>query len=155
LEPGQIASLLQGKGLRVTPQRVAVMGVLSRRREHLSAEEVFEQVRQELPNISLATVYKALGELRRKGQIRALPVLGRLRFDLTSNPAHHHLVCEGCQRVVDVELGTLRWPEMPPEALMGFDILSVEVILRSICPDCREPSTRQPASNNLQEGAKL
>jgi Fe2+ or Zn2+ uptake regulation protein len=154
LEPGQIASLLQANGLRVTPQRVAVLGVLSAGREHLSAEEVFERVRQELPNISLATVYKALGELRRVGELRALPVLGRLKFDLTSNPSHHHLVCERCQRVVDVELDRFR-PEMPSEGLMGFDVLSVEVIFRSICPDCREPSARKPASNNLQEGARL
>ncbi|MGH2769834.1 MAG: Fur family transcriptional regulator, partial [Actinomycetota bacterium] len=130
LESGEIASLLQAKGLRVTPQRVAVLGVLSASREHLSAEEVFGQVRQELPNISLATVYKALGELRRVGELCALPVLGRLRFDLISNPAHHHLVCESCQRVVDVELDRFR-PEMPSKGLMGFDILGVEVIFRS------------------------
>ncbi len=154
MEPGSIASLLQSKGLRVTPQRVAVLSVLSAGREHLSAEEVFEQVRQELPNISLATVYKALGELRRVGELCALPILGRLRFDLTSNPAHHHLVCERCQRVVDVELDGFR-PEAPSEGLMGFDILSVEVIFRSVCPDCREPSEKAPASNNLGEGARL
>lgn len=155
MEPGQIASLLHSKGLRVTPQRVAVLGALSRGRDHLSADDVFEQVREKLPNISLATVYKALGELRRVGALRAVPVVGRLRFDLNLNPAHHHLVCESCQRVLDVELEPIRWPEIPSERLLGFEVLDVEVIFRSICPDCREPSAGEPASNNLQEGARL
>lgn len=143
-----LAATLRSHRLRVTPQRLAVLAALHTSDRHLSAEEVYEDVRHKMPSVSLATVYNALGELRRVGQVRALPVSGKVRYDLAARGPHHHLVCESCQRVVDLE-GDLAEPELPESQRQGFEILTVEVIFRSICPDCRKLGTsRQPAASH-------
>ncbi len=152
LETIDLAKLLRSHGLRVTPQRLAIMATLQATPEHLSAEEVFEEIREKMPNVSLATVYKALGELRRVGQVRALPVWGRVRYDLVARGPHHHLVCEHCHRVVDLDpagpAGTEvpKNLEIPKKQVQGFEILTAEVIFRSICPDCRKHATTEEVS---------
>jgi len=144
-----LADTLRSLSLRVTPQRLAVLAALHASDQHLSAEEVYENVRHKMPSVSLATVYNALGELRRVGQVRALPVSGKVRYDLAARGSHHHLVCESCQRVVDLESGDLPEPALPEAQAQGFEILTVEVIFRSICPDCRTMGTsRQAAASN-------
>jgi Fur family ferric uptake transcriptional regulator len=125
----------------VTPQRLAVLTALQATHEHLSAEEVFEEIRGKMPTLSLATVYNTLGELRRLGQLRALPVSGRVRYDLVARGPHHHLVCENCQRVVDLDPERVAQPELPANEVQGFAILTAEVIFRSICPDCLRAGT--------------
>lgn len=144
-----LAATLRSHSLRVTPQRLAVLAALHANPGHLSAEEVHENVRHKMPSVSLATVYNALGELRRVGQVRVLPVSGKVRYDLAARGPHHHLVCESCQRVVDLEGGDLPEPSLPLSQAEGFEILTVEVIFRSICPDCRNFGTsRQAAASN-------
>lgn len=157
-----LAALLRSHSLRVTPQRLAVLTALHASDEHLSAEEVFEEVRQKMPSVSLATVYNTLGELRRVGQVRTLPVSGKVRYDLVVRGFHDHLVCESCQRVVDLDTGDIPRPEIPAFRAQGFEILTAEVIFRSICPDCRNVGTTEgvPASNEgvtdltMQRGTK-
>lgn len=152
-----LPGVLRSNGLRVTPQRLAILATLQATPDHLSAEEVFEEIRAKMPNVSLATVYNALGELRRVGQVRALPVWGRVRYDLVSRGPHHHLVCESCQRVVDLDPDNSSGPEVPrnlevpKNQVQGFEILTAEVIFRSICPDCRSHATTEtvPASNEV------
>ena len=144
-----LARVLRSHGLRVTPQRIAVLAALEASPEHLSAEDVFAEVREKMPSVSLATVYHALGELRRSGQLRALPVAGRVRYDLVSRGPHHHLVCESCHRVVDLDPDGQATPAPPADKIRGFEILTAEVIFRSICPDCRAVGTPtgSPTSN--------
>jgi Fe2+ or Zn2+ uptake regulation protein len=139
------ADALRSWGMRVTPQRVAVLESVRGSGRHLSAEEVYAEVRRRIPNISLGTVYKALGELRDVGQIRALQVSGKLRFDAGEGP-HSHLVCQRCHRIDDVaevgvELG------LPEHERRGYQVLGVEVSFWGICPDCREQSATTRASN--------
>jgi Fe2+ or Zn2+ uptake regulation protein len=143
------AGMLRSHGLRVTPQRLAVLAALEASADHLSAEDVYEEIRETMPSVSLATVYNALAELRRSGQLRALPVAGRVRYDLVSRGPHHHLVCESCHRVVDLDPDGVGTPVLPQERVKGFEILTAEVIFRSICPDCRAAGTPEgsPASN--------
>jgi Fe2+ or Zn2+ uptake regulation protein len=122
----------------VTPQRVAVLEAVEDSGEHLSAEQVYEKVRRTMPHISLATVYKALNELRELGKVEILPVSGKLRYDAAGEPDHHHLVCEACKLIVDVPAGEqkLGIGENAPAA-MGFEILRTQITYRGICPDCQ------------------
>lgn len=150
-----LPSLLHTNGLRVTPQRLAVLEALHASTTHLSAEEVFVEVRGNLPNVSLATVYNALSELRRVGQVRALPVSGKVRYDLVARGSHHHLVCEICHRVVDLDPDSFPSPELPESLAQGFDVLTAEVIFRSICPTCKEMETSEGAKASNMKGLAL
>lgn len=158
IKTADLPGLLRSNGLRVTPQRLAVLEALHASPTHLSAEEVYEDVRGTLPSVSLATVYNALGELRRVGQLRDLPVSGKVRYDLVARGPHHHLVCECCHRVVDLDAAALPQPQIPAGERQGFVILTAEIIFRSICPDCQKlggngrPQVSDAANDQMSTG---
>jgi Fe2+ or Zn2+ uptake regulation protein len=149
LDLEQVSQVLRQQGLRVTPQRIAVLEAIRDSRRHLSAEEVYEEVRRKIPSISLGTVYKALGELRDAGQVRALQISGKRRFDGGTGP-HSHLVCQRCHRIEDV--GVDAEVNLPEDARMGFQVLGVEVSFWGICPECWQQSTAPRASNGRSNG---
>ena len=131
------AHLLRAHGLRATAQRRAIYAVFAdaasadAANAHLSAEEVFEQARIQLPELSRATVYNALGELTEVGLLGLVEGPGPRRFDANVTP-HHHFRCSGCHELHDVELDnvdvTLRE--------RGFRAQSAHVLLEGLCPRC-------------------
>lgn len=132
---------MRSRGMRVTAQRLAVLKVVDETTGHPSAEEVYAQVKKKLPHISLATVYKALGELRQIGRLKVLPISGKLRYDTEQRPAHHHLVCTLCGRVEDVfPQNPFQGPVLDERSMMGFRITASEVTFRGFCPRCWEQS---------------
>jgi Fur family ferric uptake transcriptional regulator len=98
---------------------------------HLSAEEVFQQARVQLPELSRATVYNALGELTEAGLLGMVEGPGPRRFDANVMP-HHHFRCLSCHELHDVDLSavdvTLRE--------RGFRVESAHVLLEGLCPRC-------------------
>jgi Fur family peroxide stress response transcriptional regulator len=90
------------RGLKVTPQRVAIVKALLEI-GHPTAEEVYEAVKKEHPYISLATVYRTLKTLSRSGLVKELCLPnGATRYDSNIKP-HVNIVCVGCGRIVDYE----------------------------------------------------
>ncbi len=97
-----LLAALHGHGHRVTRQRSAVYSELSASRAHPTAEEVFRAVREELPGISLATVYNTLEVLVRCGLATRLALFdGSARYDGQLDP-HLHARCDECSRVFDL-----------------------------------------------------
>src|SRR5579859_6179896 len=97
------ADLLRGRGLRATPQRLYVLAALRIHQGHIAAEMIAQQVRQELPSMNLATVYRALHDLREAGLI-AETDLGEksVLYELIQD-RHHHIVCEQCGHVAEID----------------------------------------------------
>jgi Fur family peroxide stress response transcriptional regulator len=133
-------------GLAVTGQRRAIFSALAASREHPSAEQIFLAVRDELPNLSLATVYKNLEALRAIGavsDVNSLHEQGRYEATLPGTGAgkpHHHLVCISCKKVLDLHDARLDALAVGPRA-HGFEVRAVRVQVEGLCPDCRK---RQP-----------
>lgn len=126
-------------GLRVTPQRRAVVDALVDDRTHPSADEVGSRVVSAMPGVSLSTVYKTLHELASLGLVRELELPGSMRFDPDTGE-HAHLLCEGCGTVVDVPM-----PAGFPEAIhlpAGVRIEKAEITLRGRCASCASRSLR-------------
>src|SRR4051812_16596234 len=100
--PDDIRSTLRGHGLRATPQRLAVHGALRAIGRHATAEEVLDRVHGSVPGVSLPTVYAALELMADLGL--ALRVHGgrAVRYDPRAEP-HHHLLCQSCGAVVDLD----------------------------------------------------
>ncbi len=127
-------------GLKLTPQRLAVLEVLEGNTTHPSAEDVYRAVRIRFPTMSFATVYNTLETLKRRGRIIELtadPV--KKRFDPNTTP-HHHAICSCCSRIVDV-MEEIRL-ETAGAAFSGFKITGHHVEFIGICPDCQ--NTRKP-----------
>jgi Fur family peroxide stress response transcriptional regulator len=134
-------------GLTVTPQRLAIFRHLAGTEAHPSAEDLYGTVRQEMPTLSLATVYKTLDALAGIGAVRPVSRLGvRGRWDANMAP-HHHLVCTGCGGVTDVTEPRLDAAGKPAAALAaryGFAAAGHAVEIFGRCAACRRGRRRRP-----------
>lgn len=162
---------LKRHGLRPTGPRLAVLAFLKARGEHLTPAEIFEGLRAAGSAVSIATLYQNLQALSRRGLVRRIVGPdGAVRYDVNLAP-HHHLVCQRCGRLVDVELSrplavepVLVSPDHPvgdpelsgqagkpeqragvgPPGPGGWRVLSAHVEFRGICPQCAGPGSGLP-----------
>ncbi len=130
-------SLFRRHGLQVTAQRLAVLRAVSRR-PHGTADEIEEMVRAEIGAVSRQAVCDALGALTEAGIVRRIqPARSPARYEDRVRDNHHHLVCRGCGRTVDVDCAVGSAPCLRAADDHGFAILEAEVIYWGLCPDCR------------------
>ena len=125
---------LRDRGWRMTNQRRAVARVFAGDM-HLTAEQVFDQARLTLPDISKATVYNTLTELVQMGELDELVVSrGPRLFDSNVSRPHHHAHCRVCGGIRDISL-----PESLEVSLhlaAGTTVHAARVILEGDCPTC-------------------
>lgn len=135
---------LEESGHRFTEQRAAVYRFLSGTDTHPTADEVFLAVRNDVPGISLATVYKSLETLVGCGLATKLSYGdGSARYDGRTDP-HHHARCMGCGRVFDIA-GHLPEDELD-ELRSGVEAITVtgyRLEFTGYCPECE---TEMPTS---------
>ncbi len=135
-----LRSLLVEQGASLTTQRAAVFDYLSRVEHHPTAEEVFLAVKQELPKISLATVYKNLEALVACGAATKLTYGdGAARYDIRTDH-HYHSRCLGCGRIADLEPqgGEEMTRLVKPPA--GFKVEDYRIEVVGYCKDCKQTS---------------
>lgn len=129
-----LAQKLTDSGLRSTPQREVIYGVLLNKRDHPTADEVYARVKSELPTVSLATVYNCLETLVQRDLVRAVNFeRGPTRYCPNLRPhAHFHDEQTGETHDVDLPPGLLEKVRaiLPP----GYDSKSVEIIFRGSAP---------------------
>src|SRR5436190_8838852 len=94
-------TLLQGAGLRLTPQRLAIAHEVLVQ-DHPTAAEVYEAVRVRFPTMGLATVYATLNVMVEHGLLRPLAFENAVRFDANVTP-HANLICAACGRITDYD----------------------------------------------------
>src|SRR3954447_16782667 len=98
-----LAGALRDRGGRVTPQRLHVFRTLRRLDKHASAEEVTRAVEDDLPGVSVPTVYAALETLAELGFARRVTIAkGATLYDPHTDD-HHHIVCTRCGLVEDFD----------------------------------------------------
>jgi Fe2+ or Zn2+ uptake regulation protein len=121
----------------VTPQRRAVVFALAGEHVHRTADQVHAAARELVPEVSLATVYNTLNELVSMREISEIHMGdGSARYDPKVGPDHHHLVCDGCGRIFDVEPTGVDEVTLPSTQRHGMRIDMVEVVFRGRCSDC-------------------
>ena len=125
-------------GLPVTTQRRAVYEAILDRGDHPTAEQLYREVRSQLPQISRMTVHRILSGFVSLGLVARTCHPGSVaRFDPKLDQ-HHHLVCLDCGRIIDVEdprLDRLGWPKVNPHE---FQIQDYSVHFRGHCASCRQ-----------------
>ncbi|MBM4284960.1 MAG: transcriptional repressor [Deltaproteobacteria bacterium] len=133
-----ILQRLRSLRISVTPQRLAILGALESRRDHPTAEQIYEQVRREMPAISFNTVYKTLEIFCQKGLIvKVNPLHEVARYDVQTHH-HTHLICRGCHLIVDLDWPEAPLPEPPGVLSQDFRIEHQSLIYWGLCPRCRE-----------------
>ena len=132
----ELTSLFRAQGLRVTPQRQAIFGLLQDDATHPTVESLYDRARLDMPTISLKTVYQTVHDLADLGELHVLDLgTGSLRVDPHVEDEHHHLVCTSCGRVRDlpVEFDSLR---VPARYRRDFTVDDVQVIFHGRCEAC-------------------
>jgi Fur family peroxide stress response transcriptional regulator len=118
-------------------QREAILTVLRRVHCHPTAAWIYDRVRQEIPNISLGTVYRNLSELKRSGEILSFtPADGVERFD-GDTAAHDHMVCISCGAVLDIPHMDFTPFMKAAEESSHCTITGGEILFYGICPHCQ------------------
>jgi len=122
--------------LRATGQRLAIMRTLMESRSHLSAEEVYQQLKPSHPTLSLSTVYKTLQVMAEMGVIVTIETgMGSQRFDGQTTP-HHHAICGKCGRIYDVDFEKCPVEMDSADVVPGFNVQSIKVYFVGTCDCC-------------------
>jgi len=101
MKPAEISQLLTERGLKVTPQRMAVIEALNKLKNHPTAEMIIDFIKRNHPNISSGTVYKTLETLTDNNIIRKVKTdKDIMRYDAILE-SHHHLYCSESNRIED------------------------------------------------------
>lgn len=131
---------------RWTRQREAVYEVIQQAEKHLTAQEIYDRVRERLPGIAYGTVYNALAYLQEAGLVRTLNVGGGPTLYDRRVERHDHVVCRRCGKVVDY-----LWQDW--EAAIervaqetGFYIEAAHVLFQGLCSECRQATKGQVSS---------
>lgn len=132
---------LKEKGCKLTMQRRSVLDVMMEHEgEHLSTEEIYDKVKSKFPEIGLATVYRTVQLFEEMGIVDRLNLDdGCSRFELAKEGSlhhHHHLICETCNKVFEVEQDLLEDIEKEIEKKYGFKIHDHNVMFYGTCEDC-------------------
>ena len=131
----------EGRAVRkYSRQREIILKTLQGVTCHPSASWIYDQVRREIPNISLGTVYRNLSELRGAGEIISFtPGDGTERFDANTSP-HYHFFCESCRAVLDIPLARLTDLDRTVERETGCCIQRHQLMFYGLCPACKKAS---------------
>jgi Fur family peroxide stress response transcriptional regulator len=122
-------------GLKLTPQRLAILDFLDGNTDHPSAEDIYKAVSVQFPTMSFATVYNTLDALREKGHIIELTIdPAKKRFDPCTD-MHHHLICTLCKRVRDIHIPLSL--DLPEQIKGDFTLTGNHIEFYGICPICR------------------
>lgn len=137
--------ILREKDLKVTRQRLVVLEVLAENPEqHLTAEEIYDRVKVENPDIGLATVYRTIQLLLELELIDRINLDdGFVRYEIgdmekSEHHRHHHLICLRCGSVFAFQADMLETLETGVKEALGFQVTDHEVKLYGICKDCLE-----------------
>lgn len=135
---GQFEQICKSAGLKVTQQRLEVYRELLEATDHPSAETLYRRLEERLPTLSLDTVYRTLATFEKLRLVHRIETTtAQARYEaLTSR--HHHFLCDGCGKVIDVfwqDFDAIRLP-IPAEGIGAIDRTSV--VMHGTCTVCQE-----------------
>jgi Fe2+ or Zn2+ uptake regulation protein len=133
--PG-VETALRDRGLRVTPQRLAIHRTLVELDRHVSAEQVMRALGERLPGVSLPTVYATLDLFCEMGLVRRIAARDdAVLYDPRSAP-HHHVTCVSCGKVEDLDADVDLTRAQRTARRHGFAVQDVELVVRGRCREC-------------------
>ena len=138
-QPGDIISKLSEQGYRLTPQRVMILSAIEDSNDHISAEEIYAQIVAKYPQVNISTVYRTLELLKRLGLVTETDLGGgRVRYHSAEKGHHHHLVCQECGAIIDLDesvLSSLK-DTLLREYKFSADLRHLAILGR--CANCRK-----------------
>ncbi len=135
----QMLSTLKKNGKRITPQRIAVVQILAESTDHPSVDQLYAKVRKTFPATGLATVYKTVLTLKELGEVMELGFgTGSSHYDGREPRPHPHLICTGCQVIMDAEFEAMNDLARTLASRTGFRIDHHRLDFFGRCPQCQQ-----------------
>jgi len=129
---------LRENNYKLTPQRLAIIGVIARSEGHPSVENVYDRLKEDFPTMSIATVYRNIMMLKSLGEVLELGFAdGSNRYDGNKPFPHPHVICTRCKTIIDPDLASLKDLTEEVSEETGFVIRYHRVDFFGICRDCR------------------
>jgi Fur family ferric uptake transcriptional regulator len=120
-------------------------------RPHRTADDIYTAVRDEIGAVSRQAVYDALSAFADKGLVRRIqPAGSAARYENRVGDNHHHLICRGCNRMVDVDCAVGYTPCLTAADSSGYEIDEAEVIYWGRCPECVAATSDRASSEQEQ-----
>jgi Fur family ferric uptake transcriptional regulator len=130
--------ILREKGHRLTPQRMLVIEALHNADRHISAEELYEQLHSRYPYANISTVYRTLELLKELNLVTETDFgEGYVRYHVAEKGHHHHLLCQTCGKIMDVEEVALYPLKDTLLRKYGFDADLRHLAISGQCSKCR------------------
>ena len=130
------------ESVRSTPARRLVSETLAAHPAPLSLRELHEHVCAQLPGTAYSTIYRLVARLEREGRVNRVDWRERgSRFEWAERPHHHHITCDDCGRVVDLDDRALGFDEQRIRSRTGFRVTHHSIELEGTCADC-DPRSR-------------
>lgn len=130
---------LNRAGMRITSQRALILEIMRRGRGHLDADEVYRRARARKPRLSLSTVYRTLGALKKQGLVEEVHFDDdRHYYEAKPLAEHYHMVCLDCGRVIEFRYPLARRIKQQVAEARGFEIADTEVRIAGYCPECQK-----------------
>jgi Fur family transcriptional regulator, peroxide stress response regulator len=129
---------LRESGVRMTPQRHAILNFLMSSMNHPTADEIYKALETTFPNMSVATVYNNLRVFKDAGLVSELTYGdASSRFDANMTQ-HYHIICRECGQITDFEYPSLYDVEMRAANSTGYQVDSHRMEMYGICPGCAQ-----------------
>lgn len=133
---------LKTTGVRITPQRHAILEYLIQAMSHPTADDIYKALEGKFPNMSVATVYNNLRVFREAGLVKELTYGdSSSRFDFVTND-HYHMICEDCGKIVDFHYPGLDEVEHFASHVTGFKVNSHRMEIYGSCQTCQDVATK-------------
>ncbi|WP_019413444.1 peroxide-responsive transcriptional repressor PerR [Paenisporosarcina sp. TG20] len=133
---------LKSTGVRITPQRHAILEFLIQSSIHPTAVDIYKALEDKFPNMSVATVYNNLRVFRETGLVKELTYGdSSSRFDFVTND-HYHIICNSCSKIVDFHYPGLDEVEHLASHVTGFEVNAHRMEIYGICPTCKGQSIK-------------
>jgi Fur family peroxide stress response transcriptional regulator len=131
-------------GIKLTPQRIAILDYLEGNKDHPSAEEIYRAVSEKFPTMSFATVYNTLSALKNKGSVCELTFdTSRKRYDPDVKP-HNHFICTSCRCIKDIHVDL--HVNIPESISDDFEVTRTNVGIYGLCSKCKGTCTNKDAA---------
>lgn len=128
--------ILRQAGKRITPQRVLILETMREAGGHLDADEIHRLAKQKAPRLSLSTVYRTLAVLKEAGLVDELHLGEEHHHYEIKGDGHHHLICQGCGKVVEFECPFSQDLLRDLGEEHDFEITGIHLDLVGYCAEC-------------------
>ena len=135
---------LDGKNLRLTSQRQAIIDTVFNTEEHFTAEQLLEWSRERDKSVSRATVYRTLPLLTESGLVREMDFGKDYKFydpNYADHPNHNHIICQDCEKIVEFESDKISKIEDEISHRLGFEVKSQRLQITARCAEMKRLGT--------------